>query len=364
MSQYLSGVDHVPRAGRFEEQFRRCVAIIALVGIVFAASGAGQQSTGNRESEPQIAAGSLDRSSVVAWVDASPIYYGDVEHGIEAVSKGKKIDADKLPRLQATMLQDLIEQKILSNYLKSSQLEPSSSEIDAAVADFSKKLGQQKQQTLQEYLEQNQMSEAVLRKQLAQERALQKYVAKNATDDALQQYFHDHRPMFDGTERRVSHILFRPLGTIDEASIRALIFDANQVRGRIVVRELSFESAAKKYSDGPSRFHGGDLGFIPREGVASQQFSEAAFALRPGEISQPVLDTFGVHLIKVTDLKPGKKTWQDARDELKGAYTRTLLVKLMDDLHAKARVEFFESFPHFMPGTHELATPQPVGISQ
>jgi peptidyl-prolyl cis-trans isomerase SurA len=353
----------VARVACIEQRLRQCFAVVALIGVVATASGAGQETSSSSGSKSPGADAGAAKPSVVAWVNASPIYYDDVQRGVEAVSKGKKIDADKLPQLQATVLQDLIDQKVLSSYLKTSQLEPSASEIDAAVDDFSKKLGAQ-QQTLKQYLEQNQMPEARLRKQIAQELALQKYVAKNTTDDALQQYFHDHRQMFDGTERRVSHILFRPLGAIDEASIRALIFNANQLRGRIVVRELSFESAARKYSDGPSRYHGGDVGFIPRQGVASQQFSEAAFALRPGEISQPVLDGYGVHLIKVTDMKPGQKTWQDARDEVKGAYTRTLLMKLMDDLRTKTNVEFFDAFPHFTPGTRELATPQPVGTLQ
>ncbi len=301
--------------------------------------------------------------SIVAWVDTAPIYYADVRRGIAALSKGKSIDADKLPYVQASALQDLIDQRILSNFLTSSEFSATAAEVDAELAELGKKL-QQQQQNLKDVMAQNNISDTALRKKIAQDVALRKYIAKKTTDGALQQYFHDHRPDFDGTERRVSHIVFRPIGMIDEASIRSLMQQARQLRGRIVVRELSFDSAARKYSDGPSRLNGGDLGYIPRQGVASQQFSEAAFALRPGEISQPVFDAFGVHLIKATDLRPGQKKWQDAREELTAAYSRMLILKLMDDLHRQAKIEFFDNFPHFLPGTRELATRPPVGIAQ
>ncbi len=217
---------------------------------------------------------------MVAWVDTEPIYYADVQSAVAASSKGKKVDAAQLPQLQAAALQDLIDQKLFSNFLEASQLQPTSVEVEAAMADFSKRLQQQKQ-TLEEYLAQHKKTETALRMQMTQELTLQKYVSTNTTDDALQQYFHDHRALFDGTERRVSHIVLRPLGLADEASVHSLLFQARQLRGRIVVGEISFESAARKYSAGPSRFNGGDLGFIPRQGVAAEPFSEAAFALRP-----------------------------------------------------------------------------------
>lgn len=348
-------------ARQFDELRWRVVAGIGLTAVFLAATGAGAQTSGHRSQPPPAdKSSSAGAPSIVAWIDSTPVYNRDVQRGIAELTRGKKIGADKLPSLQATVLQDLIDQKMLSNFIEKSPLRASSDEIDAGLADFSKKL-QQQNQSLNGYLEKNRISESVLRKQVSQELTLQKYILQNTTDDALQQYFHDHRGEFDGTERRVSHIVLRPLGVIDDAALKALMAQAQQLRGRIVVGDISFDLAATRYSEGPSRHHGGDMGYIPRQGVASDQFSEAAFALHPREISQPVIDSFGVHLINVTDLKAGQKTWQDVREPLKGAYSRVLMLKLMNDLRAQSRIEFADSFPHFIPGTRELAPPPPVG---
>ena len=68
---------------------------------------------------------------------------------------------------------------------------------------------------------------------------------------------------------------------------------------------MTFADAAEKYSAGPSRAKGGDLGFIPRHGIMVEPFARAAFVLAKGEISPPMATVFGIHLITVTDVKPG-----------------------------------------------------------
>ena len=74
-------------------------------------------------------------------------------------------------------------------------------------------------------------------------------------------------------------------------------------------RAAKFAELAKENSDCPSGQRGGDLDFFER-GRMVPEFSDAAFSLAEGKISDPVLSPFGYHLIMVT----GKKAAEKAKD--------------------------------------------------
>ncbi|MBQ7450609.1 peptidylprolyl isomerase [bacterium] len=91
-------------------------------------------------------------------------------------------------------------------------------------------------------------------------------------------------------EVKASHILVN-------SEAQALRLKADIEEGKI-----TFEEAAKKYSQCPSGQNGGDLGFFGR-GMMVKEFEDAAFSLPLGKVSNPVKTQFGYHLIKVTGAK-------------------------------------------------------------
>ena len=76
--------------------------------------------------------------------------------------------------------------------------------------------------------------------------------------------------------------------------------EAERIRELTLKDGNDFAVMAREHSDGPSSTKGGDLGKFKFE-VMAKPFSEAAFALEVGAISEVVETDFGFHVIKRTE---------------------------------------------------------------
>ncbi len=118
-------------------------------------------------------------------------------------------------------------------------------------------------------------------------------------------------------QRRASHILVAiksGAGDADKAKARER---AEQILSQARKAPASFAELAKKNSDDPgSASKGGDLGFFSR-GMMVRPFEDAAFRLKPNQISDLVESDFGFHIIRLTGVKPAKmKGIDEARPEI------------------------------------------------
>ncbi len=121
------------------------------------------------------------------------------------------------------------------------------------------------------------------------------------SDAEIREYYDKNKKDFEKPSRAVVSVLAIPraVTAADSAAVRSRLLG---VRDRIVKGE-KFEDVAKEVStDSVSAQNGGFLGKGGR-GRFVPQFEEAAYALNPGEMSQPVLTPFGYHLIKVDEKK-------------------------------------------------------------
>lgn len=120
---------------------------------------------------------------------------------------------------------------------------------------------------------------------------------------------------------KASHILVNfnnPEGKVDTAYAKAKI---DTVMQKIKAGE-DFAKLAEKYSDDTgSKKNGGDLGYFGRR-MMVKEFDEAAFNLKPGEISDIIKTNFGFHIIKLTDQKPYPNFDQD-KEELEKIFKQT-----------------------------------------
>lgn len=126
------------------------------------------------------------------------------------------------------------------------------------------------------------------------------------TDEEARKYYQNHKEEFK-TEKQVRarHILVK-----------------DKAQAQKILKELQnggdFSKLAQKYSiDKATAAKGGELGFFTRKDMV-KPFSDAAFALKPGQLSPVVKTPFGYHIIQVEEVKPAEqKSFNKVKDEIK-----------------------------------------------
>lgn len=272
---------------------------------------------------------------VVARVDDQPIYEREVQRHLDRILAGRAIDPQARVELRGATVRQLIDRRLILTYLKINNLGASDADLDLALRRVEKQL-KTEEVSLEQYLQRTEQSRDDLRQTLAWQIGWQRYLAKYLTDANLQRYFDEHRRDFDGTEIHVAHILFK--AGEDPAVLEAAVERATAVAAQLRSGEIRFEEAAAKHSESPSAENGGDIGFIRRHEPQPEPFSKAAFALDQGQVSDPVVTPFGVHLIRCVAIKPGDKTWQQVRTPLERAVTEYLFRWVADQQRAHATI--------------------------
>ena len=118
--------------------------------------------------------------------------------------------------------------------------------------------------------------------------------------DQVTAYYETHPEEFETPEQvEASHILIPVDDTADEQAVETAREKALAVFQRAVEGE-DFAKLAKETSQGPSAEDGGYLGKFDRNSMI-QPFSDVAFTLKPGQVSEPVRTRFGWHVIKVAN---------------------------------------------------------------
>jgi foldase protein PrsA len=126
------------------------------------------------------------------------------------------------------------------------------------------------------------------------------------TDQEVQEHFQVNQEAYAVEEQiKVSHILVDSEETAQEITT-------------LLAEGRNFADLAEEYStDTGSKNQGGNLGMVTR-GEMVEEFEQAAFAMQPGQISDPVKSEYGYHIIKVeekTEARPG--TLEENYDKIK-----------------------------------------------
>jgi peptidyl-prolyl cis-trans isomerase D len=122
------------------------------------------------------------------------------------------------------------------------------------------------------------------------------------TDQEVRAYFEKNKANFERPGRATISVITIPrtVTAADSAAIRAR---AATLRAEIAGGAKFEDVARRESSDSNSAANGGSLGNYVRGQGFVKEFEDAAYALQPGQVSEPVLSPFGYHLIRVDEKK-------------------------------------------------------------
>lgn len=255
----------------------------------------------------------------------------------------------------------LVENSLIDQYLAAIKVAVEDKEVDTLIGELKKELAAAKKDYSGE-LDAMLLTEAEFRAEVLAQLRWEKFVTQQGTDAALKQLFDGSPDVFDGSAVRASHILFTPGADPGkkqeaEAQLRGIKLAIEQEAAKAVAalpptadnlakeeararktKEL-FAAFAARDSKCPTKKDGGDLNYFPRAGAMVEPFAKAAFEAKPNTVTDPVASDFGVHLILVTDRKPGtQKKFEDVKEDVKTLYAMRLREAVLNQMKPKAQI--------------------------
>lgn len=271
---------------------------------------------------------------VLAIVNGATVRQSDLEFLCEL----RRIPETARAAASDRLLEELIDQKLMAQFLQSRRTEATPEELAARVADL-RSLIERSGRNPDEVFGKLGITEDVIRRTLALPLAWNHHVRRVVTEEQLQQFFQKHRAKYDGTRLRVSQIV-RPLSPqAADADRQAALELLQQVREEILSGKITFADAARAHSHSPTAASGGDLGWVVYGARLPRELSDAAFALQPGEISPPVVSKFGVHLLTVTGTQSGDLSLEDVRAEVLADLGKQLWAEQLTQERSRAKIE-------------------------
>ncbi len=291
-----------------------------------------------------------------ATVNGQPIAEAAVQRGL------KRVPPSEHPKARPEILNYLIDNLLIDQYLAAQRIPVEAKEVQARVTEIQtevKKHGQDYAKMLSDLM----LTEEELRSQIAADLRWEKFAIAQGTDAALKQLYDKNPEMFDGSMVRARHILLTPAAndpkgpaqavaqlkqikqqlettvTQEAAKLPATIDPLAKEMARTKRLEDLFGEQAAQVSACPSKKEGGDLSWFPRAGSMVEPFAQAAFALQPGQMSEPVQTPFGYHLILCTGRKAGQPTkFEEVKEEVREIFCQRLRESLVAQLRPAAKI--------------------------
>lgn len=235
-------------------------------------------------------------------------------------------DKRKVEEVRSTILDSLIEQRLVKQAADRAGIEISEREIDNAVEDI-KKQNNLTQEQLLTALAQSGLTQKEYREQLKEQIRQVKFINKEFRSkisiqvDDIEDYYRQNIKEFSGQAVYRMNMIFLPSDDRKAMDERLKLVTDGLGAGE------DFRQLASHYSDGPSPSLGGDLGYM-KTGEMESWIEEAIKGLQPGQATPAITRPEGVYFIQLTEFKAAETK---PLAEVKGLIQDRLFKKIMDE---------------------------------
>ncbi len=329
------------KEGKITKILRAILPLILFLGIL-------SPSSATAEENPQ-ASSPLEKNPIVAEVNSEKIHRDTLERELRRHLKGKLAvfgEAEQ-HQLKKKMLGMMVTRRLLLQEAKAKKVLPGEKEVDdffnelkasfPSVADFEKQLAQFG------------LTEAEFKQGLAEDLAIQYYLERVALKDlsvsdaeVKKEYQNSPDKYRMPEEVKVRHILIRLKEDASADEEQAARKKAEEVHQLALQEAADFASLARNHSEALNKGKGGALDFFTAEQM-DPAFSDAAFKLHVGEVSEVVKTPYGFHVIKLEqkrggELPPFEAVEKSIHKKLLTAIQQETLAKHVLELREKSKV--------------------------
>jgi peptidyl-prolyl cis-trans isomerase C len=265
-----------------------------------------------------------ETKKVVAKVNGKPIYAEQLEPSVESGLRRfrahgmRRKSPDLVERLQMKALDKAIDQELIYQESRKLTIENLEEEVEQKLRVMKKKYGSGDR--FEKHLQARHLTMEALRESLRTRVYIDEYLKGEGitepeiAEDRMREFYEANPDNYWREETlEVSHILIGVDANATPEEKERARRKVEQIRNEIMDGE-DFAEMARKHSDCNSASGGGSLRYIKR-GHMPEEFDRIAFSMEEDAVSQAVETSFGYHIIKVGDKKPGGVVpYEEARD--------------------------------------------------
>lgn len=268
-------------------------------------------------------------------------YYDEMD---KAAKHGAKIPPERVERIRKNILNRMVEEELIRQAVEAEKIVISKKDLDKGFKAYREKFKSEDQ--FKNYLKHGKHTERSIRERIGQKKSLEKLIEKRGSmkvSDSDINDFYEKNKMFYFEKEAVHarHILFKLGPEAEESAINVAKKQIARVE-KLIKKGVDFGVLAKEFSEGPTGPKGGDLGFFSR-GQMVKPFEEAAFELKPNQVSATVRTKFGFHLIQVLERREeSQKPLKEVKDQIKSSLKNKRFFqerrKVLENLKSTAKI--------------------------